>query len=43
MKNKTNVLSVQIRKTLSFVKFVGECVVGWRGEGGGVKLWILVH
>ena len=29
-KNKTKVLSVQLGKTLSIVKFVGE----WGGEGG---------
>ena len=34
--NKTKVLSVQLGKTFSFVKFVVE----W---GGGVKLWIVVH
>ena len=42
MENKTKVLSVQLGKTLSFVKFVVE----WGGvEGGnrGVKLWIVVH
>ena len=35
--NKTKVLSVQLGKTLSFVKIVVE----W--GGGGVKLWIVVH
>ena len=41
LKNKTKVLSVQLGKTLSFVKFVVE----WGGveEGGAVKLWIVVH
>ena len=39
--NKTKVKSVQLGKTLSFVKFAVE----WdRGvEGGGLKLWIVVH
>ena len=39
--NKTKVKSVQLGKTLSFVKFV----VVWSGEGGGVcvKLWIVVR
>ena len=38
--NKTKVLSVQLGKTLSFVKFVVE----WGGvEGVVVKLWIVVH
>ena len=41
--DKTKVLSVQLGKTLSFVKFVVEWGgVGWRGERG-VKLWIVVH
>ena len=31
LSNKTKVLSVQLGKTLSFVKFVGE----WGGEGWG--------
>ena len=34
--NKTKVLSVQLGKTLSFVKFVVEWGgVGWRGGKGG--------
>ena len=39
LKNKTKVLSVQLRKTLSFVKIVVE----WGGLGGGRGgLWILL-
>ena len=38
--NKTKVLSVQLGKTFSSVKFVVEL----GGDGlGGVKLWIVVH
>ena len=44
-KNKIKVLSVQLGKTLSFVKFMAECGgVGWRGGSWeGVTLWIVVH
>ena len=36
IQDKTKVLSVQLGKTLSFVKFVVEwCGVGWRGGKGG--------
>ena len=44
-KNKTKVLSVQLGKTLSFVKFVVEWGgVRWGGVGErGVKLWIIVY